>query len=270
MGAQLVVVFGEWSQGGWTDLLDAPREDAARRSQTLIGDEVRMVNQEAGGAWSEVEVVEQRNLGGWVRTRHLTAISPGLRDVWEKSERYRVVRAPGIDTAGDLFLPFGARLPGEPDGEQVRLTLPDERTVLVEPAEVRDGPLSLDAALARLRGFREIRYQKGGNTVEAMDAEGLIFLLYRVTGVKVPREPVDLRHFGTTVSFPEARAGDVVFFSTFNPDQPRPVVLLEDGTTFIEATPSGGVSFGRLEQLRRHREVLDVRRYGMTAPALGS
>ncbi|MCP4653914.1 MAG: C40 family peptidase [bacterium] len=255
------LVFGEWSHGGWTDLLVEPRAGAARRSQVLIGDEVRVLDQKDESRWSQVEL-GGRDLRGWVRTEHLTEAPKD----WKSGARHVVVRAPGVATAGGVFLPFGATLPLAPessDSASPRLLLPDGRRILVEPEEVRslDRPLALAEALILLRGFREVPYRRGGNTAQAMDSSGLIFLAFHVAGVSVPRELGDLWESGKSVYFDDARAGDVVFFSTFNPDQPRPVILLDERETFIEASQSSGVSLGWVEQLR-NRTVLGVRRYG--------
>ncbi len=261
---QFARVFGDWGRGGWSDVLDEPRNGAARRSQALIGDQVEVVDQKDGGRWSQVKLVAQGDLTGWVRTDHLTRGSPANLDAWERQVQYLVVRAPGVPAEGELFLPFGAILPQAPVAQELRLLLPDGRRVVVEPGEVRrvDRPLAVAEALEQLRGFREIPFQNGGNTAQAMDSSGLIFLAFRVMGVSMPRQLEELLRFGTTVSsFDQARAGDVVFFSTFNPEQPRPVVLLDDRRTFIEAYPARGVSFGRVEQLR-NRTILAVRRYG--------
>ncbi len=82
-------------------------------------------------------------------------------------------------------------------------------------------------------------------------------------GRDIPRKLAEIRRFAVAVSPREqSRAGDVVFYSNYNRDLPRPVVLLDDDRkTFIEASPTSGVSFGHIDQLR-NRTVLEVRRYG--------
>ncbi len=262
--SKLALVFGAWNRGGWTDVLEEPHDQAPRLSQALIGDRLEVLAQTQGGHWSQVELAGQGGLTGWVDTNHLTTGSPErVRKAWDSGPMYVVVRAPGVTADGDLFLPFGATLPlVSSDDEAPRLLLPDGRAVLLRTEEVcaADQPLPLTEALSRLTDFRQVPFRNGGNTVQAMDGPGLIHLLFRAAGVVVPRDLDGLRRTGNRVLLAQAQAGDVVFFSTFNADQPRPVVLLGDGETFIEAYPARGVSFGLLEQMR-NRTVLEVRRY---------
>jgi hypothetical protein len=56
------------------------------------------------------------------------------------------------------------------------------------------------------------------------------------------------------------RAGDVVFFGTFDGRRPHPVILLDDGSSFLEASPAGGVNLGHVAQMR-NRSIVTVRRY---------
>lgn len=263
-GQKATLVFGEWKQGGWTDLLSEPRSDAPRLSQALIGDQVRVVEQtETDRVWSRVELMSQ-DIEGWVINDHLTTGTAELREFWATSEQYQVIRAPGVEVEGGLFLPFGATLYGHRQAKELRLFLPDSRQVLLDPEEVQPkaDPLSIDQTLQLLREFHQVRFGKGGNTAYSMDAGGLLFLAFHVAGVeKMPRDIEAIRQFGTAVTFPQARAGDVVFYSNYNRDLPRPVILLDDAKrTFIEAS-ARGVSIGRVAQMR-NRTVLEVRRYG--------
>jgi len=267
--AEFALVYGDWGAGGWTDVLAEPKEGADRLSQALLGDRVEVLDQvlEGGEEWSRVRLLDQRGVEGWVPNSHLHVPSPADSMLWDGINapipRLLVVRAPGIEVEGGPFLPFGALLAQvDEEGDGISLFLPDGRRVLVDAEEVRreTTPLSPREASEALKGFREIRFQEGGNTREALDAAGFIYLLARVTGITAPRSLDELRKVGRGVSLDDAEAGDVVFFSAFNKDVPWPVVLLDDGETFIAATPATGVGFGLVANMR-NRKVLEVRRF---------
>lgn len=59
---------------------------------------------------------------------------------------------------------------------------------------------------------------------------------------------------------PPERPRDVVWLSTFNPDQPpHPVLLLSGDGLYLEASPASGVALAELAR-RGNREILEVRR----------
>jgi hypothetical protein len=257
----LALVFGVWERGGWSDIFAEPSATSIRLSQSLIGDQVKVLTQQ--GSWSKVEIISQGNIKGWISTAQLTAGSAKVRQAFNERKMLFVVATPGILAEEDFFVPFGSILPllDSADPEKPHLLLPDGSQIFVEGKQVRpvDQPLSLTDALERLKSFRQVSYENGANSGLAMDAPGLIYLLFRAVGLSVPRTIEDLQKAGEKVSMAEARAGDVIFFSTFNPDQLRPVILL-DNNTFIEASPARGVGLGLLEQMRNHT-IIEVRRY---------
>ncbi|MCP4699223.1 MAG: C40 family peptidase, partial [Gammaproteobacteria bacterium] len=258
------LVFGDWERGGWSDLLASP--GGQRQSQALIGDKVKVLEQQ--GDWSRI--ASQQNLKAWLKSAHLTAGTPPIRRLFEEKPMFIVTQAPGVSVHSplsqkgekkqnrvdkNLFIPFGAILPlyspniNFSEGkwvpsahEHLRLLLPDGSRVQLPTNAVQPvlQPLSLADALGRIKNFRLIPYQNGGNTRSAMDDSGLIFLLFRVAGVQTPRTLAGLRKAGKPVAPFEARAGDVVFFSASHSDLARPAVLLNN-TTFIEAFPARSV-----------------------------
>ncbi|KHD06489.1 hypothetical protein PN36_06300 [Candidatus Thiomargarita nelsonii] len=253
------LVFGSPEQAGWTDVFASPTPQAMRLGQVLIGDLIKVLTRQ--GSWSKIEIPEQQYTG-WVRTAHLTSDAQLVQCFLTKGTKYIVVQAPGITVDEKLFLPFGSILPlHSKENGQFRFLLPDRRSVLLSKETVRplDAPLTLKEALERIKSFHQTPYQRGANTWVAMDGAGLIHLLFRVIGIIVPRDLTQLIKTGEQISLDKAQAGDVIFFSTFDPNQSRPVILL-DNNSFIEAYPARGIGFGLLERLHQ-RKVLAVRRY---------
>jgi hypothetical protein len=261
------LVFGDWEHGGWTDVLAQPEAGAERLSQALLGDRVQILAQQPG--WSRVAIAVQGDIQGWVKTNHLTRGSRRVRQSLASDKLYFVVRVPGVAVDGATFVPFGARLPAiTTTGQELRLLLPDGRQVRVLATDVRalDKPLSLTEAIERIKGFRQVPYQGGANTRVAMDGPGLVYLLFRVTGVIIPRTLAGLQQAGIVVPAQQRQVGDIVFFSTFHAGQLRPVIILDD-QIFIEASPARGVGLGWFEQMQNHK-VLEVRRYAAPPSAL--
>ncbi|MFO1432365.1 MAG: NlpC/P60 family protein [Candidatus Competibacteraceae bacterium] len=256
---EMALVFGEWEQGGWTDVFAKPDADSIRLSQALIGDKVKVLEQRKG--WSQVEMVSQPGVKGWIKTTHLTKGSASVWRLLNQGNLAVVVRAPGIAFDNTLFVPFGATLPLDSTASASRLVLPDGSRIPLDPADIRpvEKPLTLEEALDRIKGFRQVSYQYGGNTRLAMDSSGLIFLLFRAMGLQVPRTLEGLQKMGTFIPPEQRQTGDIAFFSTFHSDQLQPVILL-DKDTFIEASPARGVGLGLIEQLHHH-QMLAVHRY---------
>lgn len=256
------LVYGPWTSGGWTDFYGAPGGQGERLGQALIGDQVEVLSQNDG--WSEVRIQGTPGPAVWLETSHLTAGSERIRQAWGSALLLSVVKAPGIQVEDGPFLPFSARLAagGLVEGGGSSLLLPNGCKVIFDRAHRRSfsGPLSIHEALERAKDFRRVPYQTGANTRHAMDGPGLVFLVFRVAGEPVPRHLDELRQAGREVSIASAGPGDVLFLSTFDPERPQPVILLDRGETYLAASPSIGVGLGLVSQMH-NRKVLTVRRY---------
>jgi hypothetical protein len=245
----------------WADLRTAPSDESDRQAQLLVGDRVRV--REQHGAWSLVETEGEAPTGGWVRTAALTAGSAAVRDAYAGRFLFVVVASPAARLDGGVLLPFGAVLamPPKPCGEGVCLLLPDGRIARVPLGQAAlVGSVPLARALDLAKGLRHGRYQTGGNTIEAMDAPGLVHLVFRTANVVVARDLSGLLRAGREAPPDALLPGDVVFFRQFDPSRPHPVLLLDAGQTFLDASPGGGVNIGFMEQMR-NRETVAVRRY---------
>lgn len=259
-------VFGRVERGGWTDLFAGPDEAGERLAQLLMGERVRIVGND--GIWSQILLEEEASVAGWVKTSDLRpgTIKPQARQVREY--RFVVVAIPGFRSPDAPLIPFGAVLPMADAAcpGAVCLSLPDGSVVRLPTQQVSlMGTVSLDRALTLAAGLRHVRYQRGGNTVEAMDGPGLVQLVYRLVGLRLPRSLSEILNIGDDARGQTPQAGDVVFFRTFDPDRPQPVLLLGGAKTFLEAGPGVGVEIGFPEM--RNRDVVAVRRF-RTLPAL--
>lgn len=242
----------------WCDLFRLPDAASTRVAQALVGDIVRVRRYQ--GAWSEVEAADGIAWSGWMSSACVTRGQADFSREIATGPWLVVLAAPTLRTIlGDL--PFGAVLPDVSKAGTTRVRLPDGRVVSVDGNAVKaPGAVSLDEALKRAQRFLRAPYQQGANTVEAMDATGLVQLIFRVVGQALPRGVDALQRTGQNVLRDQMRAGDVIFFRTFDATQPHAVILLDTGRTFLEASPASGVNLGLMDQMR-NRSILAVRRY---------
>jgi len=257
-----------WSYGiaksFWLDVYAQPDPSSRRLTQLLVGDEVKIKS--IRGGWARVQLGSKKDPEGWVN--HSGLAGSDVRDAsgWSKSEVAQIATIsvyPGISRRGLPLIPCGAQFPiRSTESTEPVLLLPNGSTVGVAPDQILapGSNLSLEAATQIMLEFRQVGYQQGANTYEAMDAPGLIHLLHRLAGISVPRTLEGLMEDGESVSPDLMQAGDVLFYSTYDQDKPHPVVLLRTGDTFLEASPAQGVGIGRIEQMR-NRKLLMVKRY---------
>lgn len=250
------IVFGPWEYGGWADVFRSPSGDSERIAQALLGDIVNVDRLE--GAWARV-ADHGKTWSGWVRTAELTRGSLRVARAYSDGPRVFLVRAPGLRSEGRLFLPFGAELPlaGSGSDGRVRLLLPDGRTAALTKTDkaVSSRPLSLSASLDRTKGLVGYRYANGGNSRDSVDGPGLVWLVHRVAGIRVPRTLDGLRSGGRPVVAKSERAGDVLFLRVYDPDRPQPGIVLEPGQTYLQASPGNGVSLGFIDDASAARIV---------------
>lgn len=257
------LVWGPWDGGGWADVYREASEESERVAQGLLGDEVTI--EEVRDGWVRGEEASAGLWRGWLRSTHLTGVPPSSVGGWERNDRMVLVRAPAIEVAGaTLMLPFGAILPvvGVPANDSVTLLLPDGRRLRVAATDVAPAAARrpLQFAVEHARGLvRKLPYQGGGNSPEAVDATGLVYLLLRVSGVPAPREPEALRSAGELIAAADRRPGDVLFFEMFGQNPLHPAVLNGDHSVF-EASQASGPNYQLLGQLEQ-RQLVEVRRF---------
>jgi cell wall-associated NlpC family hydrolase len=251
-------VVGGSNGVNWCDLFRQPDTTSIRIAQALVGDPVRVTRRQ--GSWAEVEAGDGIAWSGWMQAACVTRGHSDFSREMAKGPWFVVVAAPTLHTThGDL--PFGAVLPNVSTDSTARVRLPDGRVVPVDAGGVRPrAAVSVEEALQRARRFLRAPYQNGANTVEAMDAAGLVQLVFRVAGRSLSREAESLLRAGQNVHRDHMRTGDVVFFRTFDDTRPHSVILLDAGRTFLEASPASGVNLGSMEQMK-NRSVVAVRRY---------
>ncbi|GAB3437172.1 C40 family peptidase [Phycicoccus ginsengisoli] len=196
-------------------------------TQALLGDRVLVTA--LRGTWAKVVAPDQptpkdaRGYPGWVPVRQLSAEAPRSTDqaatvvartVWLRSDSSAASRV--------LEVSFGTRLPvlGSAGG-LVRVGLPGGVVRRVDPAAVvrasASGPAlpATGAALVRsAQSFTGLPYLWAGRSGFGFDCSGLTSLVYRVHGVRVPRDADAQALAGRRVSPGSLAPGDLLFYAT--------------------------------------------------------
>lgn len=113
-------------------------------------------------------------------------------------------------------------------------------TITPPPAPTQTSKAS--AIVATSKQFIGVKYLYGGTTTSGFDCSGFVQYVFAKNGVSLPRVSRDQFQVGTSVSFSNLRAGDLVFFSLA-----KNGVVDHDGIyvgsgQFINASSSKGVT----------------------------
>ena len=90
-----------------------------------------------------------------------------------------------------------------------------------------------------------VPYYFGGTTPDAFDCSGYIQYVYAQCGIGLPRTADVQYEVGMPISTRHLRAGDLVFFSTYEPGASHVGIYLKDGE-FVHASSSRGVTISSL------------------------
>jgi cell wall-associated NlpC family hydrolase len=192
-------------------------------TQMLLGDQVEVLA--LSGAWASVVVPDQattldsRGYPGWVPTVQLSAVAPPA------AESMATVITPtawlfrsGVPVTE---VSFGTRLPmmgiqgsiallGLPGSEVLDAPL---TAVAITSSTAAAGRPTGAAVIDSLRQFLGIRYLWAGTSGFGFDCSGLVYNVFRVHGVLLPRDAQDQALVGTAVSRQSLQPGDLIFLA---------------------------------------------------------
>ncbi|HET8768969.1 MAG TPA: NlpC/P60 family protein [Pedococcus sp.] len=196
-------------------------------TQSLLGD--RLLVTAVSGSWASVLAPDQptpkdaRGYPGWVPVRQLSAVAPRsgtqaatvvARTAWLRGDTAAAARVVEVS--------FGTRLPvlGTAGG-LVRVALPGGVVRRVDPTAVvrtsTDGralPATGASVVASARGFTGLPYLWAGRSGFGFDCSGLTSLVYRVHGVRIPRDADAQALAGRRVASTSMVPGDLLFYAT--------------------------------------------------------
>jgi gamma-D-glutamyl-L-lysine dipeptidyl-peptidase len=208
--------------GSWTARLDPETRlglHGRTLTQLLLGEPVRVL--EDRGDWLRVAAVWQpaaahdTGYPGWVRAAHL-----GEPVAAARTDTADVVTCSApctVDGEPPLALSFGTRLVvGSVGDREVRVLLPGGRGGTLPLSSVRlSGPDRAVDPVDVAGMFLGLRYLWGGTAAWGLDCSGLVHLVMRSQGVRLPRDASDqaVSDLVEPVPLDEVRRGDLYFFA---------------------------------------------------------
>ena len=188
-------------------------------TQTLLGERVRVLA--VSGGWARVVVPDQpspldrRGYPGWLPVRQLIG-GAGPSSVTTVTVVTATAWLHTTLGARLLKVSFGTRLAAlGPSGAHWRVLLPDGRQARVAASRVvtRSLPATSGSVVASARRFLALSYLWAGTSGFGFDCSGVMEIVYRVHGIRIPRDASAQAVAGRTVRRSSLRPGDLVFFA---------------------------------------------------------
>jgi cell wall-associated NlpC family hydrolase len=194
-------------------------------TQVLMGETVEV--RELDGSWVRVTVpnqatpLDRRGYPVWIPARQLTAAEPAV-GISVATITVPTAWLSGAEGRPEIELSFGTRLPVVSMHEgriEVTLASTDTRWLRQSDAVVgpADGPALPPTAASILRTARQFlgtRYLWAGTSGFGFDCSGLVYAVYRIHGISLPRDSAPQSTAGEAVARTNLQAGDLVFFAT--------------------------------------------------------
>ena len=216
-------------------------------SQIIFGEQVDVLDQE--GSWLFIKS-RMDGYEGWVDEKLLSKTNFPYDD--KSSNLYYCLDPSAAVMAGDdsRMVTFGAIMP---DFDGISFKLNGEKfTFSGSAARVDDLVLSEALVHKMCRKYLNAPYLWGGKTPFGVDCSGFVQTVYRVLGVKLPRDAKDQAHIGMTIDFfSESMIGDLAYFTKASNRISHVGIILEDDR-IIHA--SGKVRIDRLDHIGIYNE----------------
>jgi hypothetical protein len=186
-------------------LRSAPVHRAEMVSQLLFGERFKIIDSAA--SWLKIETLFDLYTG-WIDTLHKgyeswsegsQGIIAGNRLICSKDDDTTLILSPGSEIFGlnDSFSGFVI-------GGKHYIVRDPQASLLTPHSSLTETALQ----------FLNVPYLWGGRTDGGIDCSGLVQVVCKIHGIKLPRDAARQAELGTIVSFfGEARPGDLIFFS---------------------------------------------------------
>ena len=193
-------------------------------SQMLLGERVLVLS--LRGTWAQIVVPDQatpldpRGYPGWVPIGQLSAIAPpSTQNVATVVDSTAWLLQGGLEA---IEVSFGTRLPVTgTEGSIAHLGLPGGRVldvalsaVVITSPDAYARPAAAAAVIASARQFLGVRYLWAGTAGYGFDCSGLMYDVFKVHGVLLPRDAQDQAVVGRAVARAALQPGDLVFLAS--------------------------------------------------------
>ena len=103
-----------------------------------------------------------------------------------------------------------------------------------------------DAVIETAKKYLGVPYVFGGTTPAGFDCSGFLQYVFKQNGITIPRLADEQYKLGKSVKMSELKAGDLVFFSTYEPGASHCGIYIGNGQ-FLHTSSSHGVRIDRLD-----------------------
>lgn len=188
-----------------------PSDASEMVTQLLFGDHFQIL--ESQDSWLHIKIANDGYVC-WIDKKQAQAIQQPTFDILNTSEAYYCNELLQVvtDIKTELLFPIvlGSLLPNFDDGECII----ENQTYSYDGAYISGKlPFTKKGIVEVAMMYLNAPYLWGGKTPFGIDCSGLTQMVYKLNGIKIPRDAYQQAELGETLSFvEEAEAGDLAFF----------------------------------------------------------
>ncbi|MDK2820082.1 MAG: hypothetical protein PWP31_47 [Clostridia bacterium] len=249
------------------DVRAYPSEQEELVTQALLGDEIRIIEDE--NDWVQAEVPD--GYIGWIKKDTIVkTIPPKYEDIVAiTAPSTKLYQDPGLKVIGEALL--GTDVPYlDENNKWFKVWVPGQGSVWVlkkdaelwPDGKVPDTPRSGEDVINVANRLRGVHYLWGGVSRYGIDCSGLVYVSYFLNGIKLPRDADQQFEVGQEVEKRDLEPGDLVFFNTDGFDSvPTHVGIYLKNGYFINSRSRMGVVISHLNEPIFVKGYLGARRY---------
>jgi cell wall-associated NlpC family hydrolase len=171
-------------------------------SQVLFGDLFEVL--ESREHWHKIRL-DYDQYEGWVFSRELRYVDEDFVKKYQAEKPFFADINPAQNR-----IPFGARLPIFKDGV---INLGEEE-IAFEGSTITPGLTTENTIIQTAQRYLDTPYLWGGKSMAGIDCSGLTQMVFKLNGIKIPRDAYQQAEVGETVpSLAAAKPGDLAFFA---------------------------------------------------------
>ena len=181
-------------------------------SQVLFGEVFEIVARHSD--WTKIRLLHD-NYCGWIETVTVSSYVGDSHDASYVKNRYVVCDSPTMMIKNEklqMFIPKGSLLPESAFAER-NFNIGANNYYILSDFSERGGMDARSRVIADAEALIETPYLWGGRSQWGIDCSGFVQLVYRMSGLLMPRDASEQVKEGKTMSFVmEAQPGDLAFF----------------------------------------------------------
>ena len=190
---------------------ETPSEKSQMVNQLLFGDLFLIKSKKAD--WYLIETVYD-NCEGWVFGMQATVIAESFFQKAAESENHFVHSLYGMAKGKNRYLPLlrGAQLPLWEEGN---FQIEEEEYYYKKAVHLPPSSPTGSDIINVAKGYLEAPYLWGGRSPFGIDSSGLVQVVFKMNGIRLPRDASHQVENGEQILFVEAaHAGDIAFFES--------------------------------------------------------